>query len=156
MGYQINQNIILTGDLNSNLFSSRNNKLIDTMNLLNLTNVIEKPTRITEHSSTLLDPIIISDSNVLNFKPDVLKEKYGYMNELTMNIFQANSIPSIGMHYFPTWRMLMKCVITSPRHSSEWQGSVFQPKWSLYVITIDHGLIANSEEKLENETVFVR
>jgi hypothetical protein len=32
------------------------------MNLFNLTNVIEKPTRITEHSSTLLDPIIISDS----------------------------------------------------------------------------------------------
>ena len=62
MVYQINQNIILTGDLNSDLFSSRNNKLIDTMNLFNLTNVIEKPTRITEHSSTLLDPIIISDS----------------------------------------------------------------------------------------------
>jgi hypothetical protein len=61
MGYQINQNIILTGDLNSDLFSSRNNKLIDTMNLFNLTNVFEKPTRITEHSSTLLDPIIISD-----------------------------------------------------------------------------------------------
>jgi hypothetical protein len=50
----------------------------------------------------------------------------------------------------------MKCVITSPRHSPESQGSVFQPKLSLYVIAIDHGLIANSEEKLENETVFVR
>ena len=50
----------------------------------------------------------------------------------------------------------MKCVITSPRHSSESQGSVFQPKWSLYVIAIDHGLIVNSEEKLENETVFVK
>jgi hypothetical protein len=49
MGYQINQNIILTCDLNSDLFSSRNNKLIDTMNLFNLTNFIEKPTRITEH-----------------------------------------------------------------------------------------------------------
>jgi hypothetical protein len=31
MGYQINQNIILTGDLNSDLFTSHNNKLIDTM-----------------------------------------------------------------------------------------------------------------------------
>jgi hypothetical protein len=28
MGYQINQNIILTGDLNSDLFTSHNNKLI--------------------------------------------------------------------------------------------------------------------------------
>ena len=72
MGYQINQNIILTGDLKSDLFSSRNNKLIDTMNLFNLTNVIEKPTRITEHSSTLLDPIIINDSVHYSYS-DVLK-----------------------------------------------------------------------------------
>jgi hypothetical protein len=42
------------------------------MNLLNLTNVIEKPTRVTEHSSTLLDPIIISDSIHYSFS-DVLK-----------------------------------------------------------------------------------
>jgi hypothetical protein len=76
MGYQINQNIILTGDLNSDLFSSRNNKLIDTMNLFNLTNFIEKPTRITEHSSTLLDPIIsdyvhYSYSDVLKVPSDI-------------------------------------------------------------------------------------
>jgi hypothetical protein len=56
------QSTILTDDMNSDLFTSHNNKFIDTMNLFNLTNVIEKPTRITEHSSTLLDPIIISDS----------------------------------------------------------------------------------------------
>jgi hypothetical protein len=47
-------------------------KVIDTMNLFNLTNVIEKPTRVTEHSSTLLDPIIISDSIHYSFS-DVLK-----------------------------------------------------------------------------------
>jgi hypothetical protein len=50
----------------------------------------------------------------------------------------------------------MKCVIPSLRHSSESQGSAFQPKWSLCVISIDHGLIVNSEEKLDNETVVVR
>ena len=153
MGYQINQNIILTGDLNSDLFSSRNNKLIDTMNFLNLTNVIEKPTRITEHSSTLLDPIIISDSvhysysDVLKVPSDISdhdasiifiecpkfqtrsfqREVWLYERADHENIFQANSIPSIGMHYFLTWRMLMKCVIPSPKHSSESQGSAFQP-----------------------------
>ena len=79
-----------------------------------------------------------------------------YMNELTMKICQAKSIPSIGKNYLLTLRMLMKCVIPSPRHFSESQGSAFQPKWSLYVIAIDHGLIVNSEEKLKNETVFVR
>ena len=72
MGYQINQSIILTGDMNSDLFTSHNNKLIDTMNLFNLTNVIEKSTRVTEHSSTLLEHIIISDSIHYSFS-DVLK-----------------------------------------------------------------------------------
>ena len=42
------------------------------MNLFNLTNVIEKPTRVTEHNSTLLDPIIISDSTHYSFS-DALK-----------------------------------------------------------------------------------
>ena len=72
MGYQINQNIILTGDLNSDLFTSHNYKLIDTINLFNLTNVIEKPARVTEHSCALLDPIIISDSIHYSFS-NVLK-----------------------------------------------------------------------------------
>jgi hypothetical protein len=115
MGYQINQNIILTGDLNSDLFTSHNNKLIDTMNMFNLTNVIEKPTRVTEHSSTLIDPIIISDSIHYSFS-DVFKvpsdisdhdaslffiecpkfqtrsfqREVWFMNELTMKKLQAN------------------------------------------------------------------
>jgi hypothetical protein len=72
MGYQNKQSIILTGDLNSDLFTSHNNKLIDTINLLSLMNVIEKPSRVTEHNSTLLDPIIISDSIHYSFS-DVLK-----------------------------------------------------------------------------------
>jgi hypothetical protein len=58
--------------MNYDVFTSHNNKLIDTMNLLNLTNVIEKPTRVTDHSSTLLDPIIISDSILFSFS-DVWK-----------------------------------------------------------------------------------
>jgi hypothetical protein len=32
------------------------------MTLFNLKNVIEKPTRVTNHSRTLLDPIIVSDT----------------------------------------------------------------------------------------------
>jgi hypothetical protein len=39
-----------------------NNKLIDTMRLFSLKNVIAKPTRVTNHSRTLLDPIIVSDT----------------------------------------------------------------------------------------------
>jgi hypothetical protein len=54
------------------LVGMHSNKLIDTIDLFNFTNVIEKPTRVTEHSSTLLDPIIISDSIHYSFS-DVLK-----------------------------------------------------------------------------------
>jgi hypothetical protein len=42
--------------------SLNNNKLIDMMRLFNFKNVIEKPTRVTNHSRTLLDPIIVSDT----------------------------------------------------------------------------------------------
>ncbi|XP_071133192.1 uncharacterized protein [Mytilus edulis] len=59
--FQFNENIVITGDLNSDLFNVNNNKLIDTMDLFNLRNVIDKATRVTDKSSTLLDPIIISD-----------------------------------------------------------------------------------------------
>jgi hypothetical protein len=53
MGYQVNDNIVILGDLNSDLFIANNNKLIETMMLFNLVNIISKPTRITAHSNTL-------------------------------------------------------------------------------------------------------
>ena len=59
MGYQVNNNIVILGDLNSDLFIANNNKLTETMMLFNLVNIISNPTRITGHSNTLLDPIII-------------------------------------------------------------------------------------------------
>ena len=72
VGYQINDNIVILGDLNSDLFITNNNKLIETMMLFSLANIISKPTRTTAHSNTLLDPIIISDT--MNYLySDVLK-----------------------------------------------------------------------------------
>ena len=68
---QINENIVITGDLNSDLFNTYNNKLVDTMNLFNLVNVIDKPTRVTERTSTLLDPILLSDNLIVEYS-DVL------------------------------------------------------------------------------------
>ncbi len=73
LAIHINQNIVLTGDLNCDLLTNQNNnKLTDIMNLYNLTNVIEKPTRITDRSQTLLDPILISDT-LSSIFADVLK-----------------------------------------------------------------------------------
>jgi hypothetical protein len=72
MGYQVHDNIVILGDFNSDLFIANNNKLIETMMLFSLVNIISKPTRITEHSNNLLDPIIISDT--INYiYSDVLK-----------------------------------------------------------------------------------
>ena len=48
--------------MNSDLMSLNSNKLIDMMKLFIFKNVIEKPTRVTNHSRTLLDPIIVNDT----------------------------------------------------------------------------------------------
>ena len=53
-----NENIVISGDLNSNLLNANNNKLVDLMTTFNFRNVIVKPTRL----NNLLDPIIISDT----------------------------------------------------------------------------------------------
>ena len=59
--YESNESVIIVGDLNQNPQKPNENKLTNIMSLNNLTNVIRKPTRITRNSSTLLDPIIVSD-----------------------------------------------------------------------------------------------
>jgi hypothetical protein len=45
LAYQGNENIVISGDLNSDLISLYNNTLIDMMRLFNFKNVTEKPTR---------------------------------------------------------------------------------------------------------------
>ena len=42
LAYQVNENIVISGDLNSDFMSLNHNKLIDTMRLFSLKNVIEK------------------------------------------------------------------------------------------------------------------
>jgi hypothetical protein len=72
MGYHVNDNIVILGDLNFHLFIANNNKLIETMMLFYLVNIISKPTRTTAHSNTLLDPIVINDT-MNDIYSDVLK-----------------------------------------------------------------------------------
>ena len=71
MTLQVNENIIITGDLNSTLLCSKNNKLIDLVNICILKNVSNKPTRISGNTNTSLDPIILSDTLNCNYS-DVL------------------------------------------------------------------------------------
>ena len=67
--------------------SLNSNKLIDMMKIFNFKNVIEKPTRVTNHSRTLLDPIIVNDTINYVFS-DVFKLPI-LLNVLRENIFNT-------------------------------------------------------------------
>jgi hypothetical protein len=75
MGYQVNDNIVILGDSNSDLLIANNNTLIETIMMFNLVNIISKTTRITDHSNTLLDPIIISAKPVTRSTDISINEK---------------------------------------------------------------------------------
>ena len=52
--------VTLLGDLNVDFFNTKNDLLSDSINLLQLQNLVESPTRITATSSTLIDVILVT------------------------------------------------------------------------------------------------
>ena len=54
--------IILVGDINIDFNNLSNNLLKDCLSLFNFTNVIKEPTRVVLNTSSLIDPIIVSDT----------------------------------------------------------------------------------------------
>lgn len=60
--FESNPNIIIVCDLNQNLLSSNEFHLNNITSANNLSNVISKPTRVTPYSSTLIVPVLISNS----------------------------------------------------------------------------------------------
>jgi hypothetical protein len=81
---------VILGDFNSDLSIVNNNTLIETMMMFNLklVNIISKTTRITDHSNTLLDPIIISDP-INCIYSDVLKESSEISNHDASGFFTS-------------------------------------------------------------------
>ncbi len=63
--------IIIVGDVNEDQLNERNHKLKDILILNSLKNIITSPTRITDTSSTLIDPIIVDQDQAI-IKSDVL------------------------------------------------------------------------------------
>ena len=55
-------NVILLGDINVDFLNLSNYEILDCLTLFNLSNVIKEPTRVTGNSSTLIDPILVSDA----------------------------------------------------------------------------------------------
>ena len=65
---EISKNIIIVGDLNEDQLNHRYHNLKDIIMLTNLVNIINVPTRVTNTSQTLLDPIVLSETiKVLDF-----------------------------------------------------------------------------------------
>ena len=54
--------VLLAGDLNEDLMNPNLHHLKDILAMNSMINLITLTTRITEHSSTLLDPIIVTDN----------------------------------------------------------------------------------------------
>ena len=54
-------NVILLGDINVDFLNLSNYEILDCLTLFNLSNVIKEPTRVPGNSSTLIDPILVSD-----------------------------------------------------------------------------------------------
>ena len=72
-----NHNLVIVGDINENQLSNKSNKFKHILLLNNLKNIITVPTRVTATTSTLIDPIAISnnldfyDSGVLNIPSEI-------------------------------------------------------------------------------------
>lgn len=60
------KNFLLLGDINEDQLNPSNHKLKDILILNNLSNKINEPTRVTEYSSTLLDPVVKLGRKLLN------------------------------------------------------------------------------------------
>jgi hypothetical protein len=55
MAFEINPNVVITGDTNSDLFNAQNNKLSEIMTFFNFKNVINKPSNCQEAHSNQPD-----------------------------------------------------------------------------------------------------
>ncbi|MCG8046087.1 MAG: reverse transcriptase family protein, partial [Candidatus Thiodiazotropha taylori] len=57
------QDIVITGDFNFNMLADSNNKMKDLLQQFSLTQLIDEPTHFTEQSASLIDLIIVRNSN---------------------------------------------------------------------------------------------
>ena len=65
MALDVSSKVIIIGDVNENLLSSKKLSISNLMERKNLKNVIKEPTRVTESTATLIDPVIVSDDVIV-------------------------------------------------------------------------------------------
>jgi exonuclease III len=95
---EISKKIVIVGDINEDQLNPNSYNLKNIMVTNNLRNVILKPTRVTAHTSTLIDPILISDQ--INYSdsdtidtPDIISDHHGtYIfiksNQITNKVYK--------------------------------------------------------------------
>ncbi len=82
---EIGTRIVLVGDINEDQLNPTNTKFKNVLMLNNMKNIINEPTRVTEHSQTLIDPIAITgdisiyDSGIIQTPPEVSDHRGTYV-----------------------------------------------------------------------------
>ena len=82
----VNSNLLIVGDINENQLLTANNKFNQIMIMNSLNSFITEPTRVTPYSSTLIDPIAISNDlepinyGVIDIPSDISDHKSTYVH----------------------------------------------------------------------------
>ncbi len=82
---ELTNQIVIVGDINEDQLNPTNTKLRNILMINNMRNIITEPTRITEHSQTLIDPISVTenifiyDSGVINSPAEISDHRGTYV-----------------------------------------------------------------------------
>ncbi len=82
---EIGTRIVLVGDINEDQLNPTNTNFKNVLMLNNMKNIINEPTRVTEHSQTLIGPIAITgdisiyDSGIIQTPPEVSDHRGTYV-----------------------------------------------------------------------------
>lgn len=112
--------LIVTGDMNINLFNL-NNPLTQCFDAYGFAQVIVEPTRITQFSSTLIDPIFINDCAIVkNFgtlNADIITDHRLVFCEVIVDIRKRVQ----KMHTFRSFKYFNQQLFDDDLHSISWQ-----------------------------------
>ncbi len=93
---EIANRIILVGDINEDQLNPANNKFRNILLINNMKNVINEPTRLTDYSRTLLDPIAVTENLVVYdhgtiHTPSTVSDHYGTYVYVRCNLHLTTS-----------------------------------------------------------------
>lgn len=121
--------VLMTGDVNINLFNL-NNPLTSCCDSYGLSQIIDEPTRITQYSSTLIDPVFINNVDIIkNFgtlNADTISDHRLVFCEITLKTFRRKS----KMHTYRDFRHFDQQQFDDDLNSVPWHEI-------LYIQTID-------------------